>query len=1112
MLKMNQISLIEKLDEFIRKYYRNKCLRGGLITVGLLSTGLLCLSFAENYGRFGTSVRTALFYLVLVMVSLLLYFLVISPLLKLAKLGAVISHEEASEIIGEHFPEIKDKLLNTLQLQNQSEVSGDSDLLLASIEKRTEELRPISFTNAINLRENLVYLKYSAIPVSVIAFILLWSPGVIYEPTERIIQHRSAFEAPAPFRFEVLSSPLTVPKGDDFDFAVRVVGEVVPSALYLIDNAGRYRMERVNDGVFAFTFTHVESNINFYCSANDWDSPTYEVLSLSVPNISEYTVIASPPSYTGLDKIVQTNHGDLIVPEGSIVSWECRVVDSNSLRFSLGDSTFVAEQVLGNLYQSSWRASASTPYWMIPSNKELGAVDSLRFSLGVISDTRPTIKCIEVEDSVSRGLRYFSGNCSDDYGFTKLVFAFKKPLEKEASIVELSVPNGKSNVFYHTWDLREIDLSPGQSIEYWFEVWDNDRVNGFKSTKSSTKVFSAPSEDELKEERDDANKEIESSIEDAVKKAAELREEIDELKERLREEREFDWKDKRALEDLLKMQGELQKTIDAINQNNEKKNSRLNEFSKQEERILDKQQELQKLMEDVMSDELKELYEKMQELMNEMDPDELQEQMDQMEVGQDALEKELDRALEQFKQLEWEIKMEAVVGDLKELAEKQKHLASESKESEKSAEELQKEQEKLNEEFEDLQKDLKDLRKKNDELKNPNSMMDSESEEKSISEAQKESSEQLENNKKKKASEKQEKAAEEMQDMAQRMESMMSQEEEESLEEDMDALRALLENIISLSFDEEVLMSEIKKTDAQDPRYVDLGQAQRSLKDDAKIVEDSLFALSMRVRQIAGAVNREIGLVNHHMEKALGGFGNREGSMIAMNQQYVMTSFNNLALLLDEALKEMQNKQECNNPGTGNCNKPGGSGSKPSSAKAGDIKKMQQALGKKLEEIKEKLGEGVNKGESQKRGSQMSKELAEMAAQQAALRDLAKKRAKELSEDGSGDGSEMKKIAEEMEKLERDLANKIIDVGTIDRQREIITRLLEAEEADRVRGEKDERKSTVGNQGLHPDYPQNIDYLQDKANEIELLKTVPADLSPFYRDRVDIYFNQTQPK
>jgi hypothetical protein len=339
---------------------------------------------------------------------------------------------------------------------------------------------------------------------------------------------------------------------------------------------------------------------------------------------------------------------------------------------------------------------------------------------------------------------------------------------------------------------------------------------------------------------------------------------------------------------------------------------------------------------------------------------------------------------------------------------------------------------------------------------------------------------------------------------------MQAESEDESLEEDMDSLRALLENIITLSFEEEALMREIKTTDTQDPRYIDHGQTQRKLKDDAKLVEDSLYALSLRVRQLAGAVNREIGLVNHHMKKALGGFGNRETSMIAMNQQYVMTSFNNLALLLDEALQEMQNKQECKNPGTGNCNKPGGSGKKPS-AKAGDMKKMQQALGKQLEEMKKKMGKGANKGESNQRGGEMSKQLAEMAAQQAALRELAKQRANELNEDGSGDGGEMKRIAQEMEQLERDLVNRHVDVATIERQREIMSRLLEAEKAEKVRGEKNERKSTIGNQGLHPETPQSIDYLKDRANELELLKTVPADLSPFYRDRVDEYFNTIKP-
>ena len=129
--------------------------------------------------------------------------LVLSPLLKLLQLGKIISHKEASEIIGVHFPEIQDKLLNTLQLQEQTHADS-SDLLLASIEKRTEELRPIPFANAIDFRANLIYLKYASLPVLVVVGVLFWSPGAIKGPAERIIQHRSAFEAPSPLDLIVM--------------------------------------------------------------------------------------------------------------------------------------------------------------------------------------------------------------------------------------------------------------------------------------------------------------------------------------------------------------------------------------------------------------------------------------------------------------------------------------------------------------------------------------------------------------------------------------------------------------------------------------------------------------------------------------------------------------------------------------------------------------------------------------------------------------------------------------------------------------------------------------------------------------------------------------------
>merc|ERR1711965_659351 len=102
--------------------------------------------------------------------------------------------------------------------------------------------------------------------------------------------------------------------------------------------------------------------------------------------------------------------------------------------------------------------------------------------------------------------------------------------------------------------------------------------------------------------------------------------------------------------------------------------------------------------------------------------------------------------------------------------------------------------------------------------------------------------------------------------------------------------------------------------------------------------------------------------------------------------------------------------------------------------------------------MKEKMGEGGNKGQTgQKKPGGMSKELAQVAAEQAALRKMDQERAKKLNEDGCGDGNGMKEIAKQMEELERDLVNRQVDEATLKRQQDLITRLFEAENAERIR-------------------------------------------------------------
>ena len=102
-----------------------------------------------------------------------------------------------------------------------------------------------------------------------------------------------------------------------------------------------------------------------------------------------------------------------------------------------------------------------------------------------MGDAHPSIKVVEAEDSVSRGFD-ISGNIGDDYGFSKLVFCYKT--KNEVLSKALDCPKQFCSIF-HTWNIVDLGLSPGDVVEYWFEVWDNDRVNGVKSSKTSIKFF-----------------------------------------------------------------------------------------------------------------------------------------------------------------------------------------------------------------------------------------------------------------------------------------------------------------------------------------------------------------------------------------------------------------------------------------------------------------------------------------------------------------------------------------------------------------------------------------------------------------------------------------------
>jgi len=165
MLKDNYSLLIEKLDAFIRRFYINQLLRGALYTVGAVLGLFVLLNVLEYYFYFSTGVRSVMFWSFIALSGASLYRWVALPLMHYFHLGKVISHEQAALIIGDHFADVKDKLLNILQLKQQSNNAIYAELITASINQKSNEIRLVPFQAAIDLAKNRKYLRYALPPV-----------------------------------------------------------------------------------------------------------------------------------------------------------------------------------------------------------------------------------------------------------------------------------------------------------------------------------------------------------------------------------------------------------------------------------------------------------------------------------------------------------------------------------------------------------------------------------------------------------------------------------------------------------------------------------------------------------------------------------------------------------------------------------------------------------------------------------------------------------------------------------------------------------------------------------------------------------------------------------
>lgn len=1117
----NYQELIQKLDNFIRKYYINKLIKGSLYSVGTILALFILFNVAEYYLYFGMGMRKMLFYSFLLVTFAGLGWWIVNPLVRYFKLGTTISHEDAARIIGEHFTDVRDKLLNILQLKKMGDIE-DSALLNASIEQKTNAIRLVPFQSAIDLNKNRKYLRYALPPFLLLLFILFAAPSIITDGTNRIIHNDQKFARVAPFSYLLSDQRLEVVQFKDYELTVNVEGSVLPNEVYVNLDHFQYPMTKKDKSTFTYTFKNVQKDQEFTLSSGNVVSLPYTLKVLAKPNMTAFTLNLNYPSYVGRKDEIIRNTGDIVVPEGTKLAWTFDALNTDKIHFVFGNQPEVhpADQKSKTTFTYQYRAVNDIIYKLFMSNKYVSDEDSMMYTISVIKDQYPAISADKIVDSLDNSLVYFVGRASDDYGLNALSFNYtitkQNGKEMPAQKVRLNKEDGREIQFSHVFDLKKINTEPGDKVSFYFEVSDNDGVNGSKTSKTSVMTYNKPTVEEMRKQESLNDQAIKDELKDALNKMDKLQENMRKLREKLLQSKQLNWQDKKEMDKILEEHKKLQDQIEKAKQKLEENMKNQEDLKNMPEELKEQQEKLKELFDKAADPETKELMDKIQELLQELDKEDAIQMLDQFENSNDTKQKETNRLLELYKQLEMEKNIKDQIKDLEKLADQQEKLADKTDKQELSNEELAKLQEELNKKMDDLKKKQEELEKQNKQLSPPKDMGEKNQEQ--MDDAKKDmekSKEQLDKKDNKAAAKSQKKAASKMKDQAKSMASGMEGKAKEQATEDIKTIRQLLENLVKASFDQENLFQEISPYTVNSAMYPAQIRKQFKLQNDFKVIEDTLIALSNRNPDIESYVMDKVAEIKVNFKEILKTLEERQIPQSQEKQRRTMKNLNDLALMMNESLDKAM--QSAGMPGSGSCDKPGGKGQKPGNSKVpmDKITEGQQQLSDKLKEMQGKKDKGDKEGKGEKDGKGnnsdnkkeglSAKDYAQAAAQQAALRKALEALQKEKTEQGKGSKA-LEEIIGNMDRIETELVNKRLNNETLKRMKDIETRLLEAEKAEMQR-ELDQKRESKTAEDKRKELPPAIqDYLKKRQAEIDMYKNVSPALRPYYKSLVDDYF------
>lgn len=798
----------------------------------------------------------------------------------------------------------------------------------------------------------------------------------------------------------------------------------------------------------------------------------------------------------------------------------------------------------------------------------------IAYQLSLQSDAHPSVSFLEPEgtteltDDLVETLRV---RLSDDYGFSqaKLFYRsgkedFEEDTDSFSSVVlPLSDPGHTDQELVYEWLLAQdtdLEPEPGDVITYYVRAWDNDTVNGPKSARTAAQRLRMPSLPEQYDRLDETQENATDQMEQLRRRSDSTQDQFQQLREELRRTREADWQDRRQLERIQEKQQSMNQGAERLSEQVEEMNRQMQQNGLSSSEMSQQFQELQRVVDEMKSPELMEALEQLKNAMQNSDLHQMQRALEQVEKNQESAREQLERTISLFKQLKAQQKLDEMARRAREMSEEQEQLRKKTRERMETAEgddstdgstdstsgqqeedarpadeanstpngqrsssdaetsdretsttdqdteearrsgrneDLATEQEgaeqkmrNLEDAMEEAEQDMQDVdAAPQKRIKQLNDRLQQED----LPEQMQQNSKQLRQNQLQDAEQGQKQTQNSLQEMQKQLSQMKSQMQGRQRQINLAGLRTALENTLRLSKRQEDLRTTIDKLSSEGPTVRSYARDQKDLSDGVKVVTDSLQSIAKRIPEMSRDVREKSGNALRAMETAMTALDEQNAGKATGHQKTSMMHLNELALLLSNLLEQLQEQQ-----GSGS-----GMSMQQMLQQLQQMSGQQQKLNKQIQQhLNQQQGERLSPGEGDRR--------QDLVEQQRRIK-------QQLEEMNVGSEArdrimgDLEKIAEQMEQTAQDFERGRHSRELIERQQQILTRLLNAQQSLRTQGKEEQRQGQESEENYEQQSPGELP-APEAADQLhrDLIRALEMGYSSDYEELIKRYFELLQ--